>query len=137
MSQSLILALIFGLSSVGWAQTTVKPVPAHPTTAIDGKVLYREYCAACHGADGKGAGPAAVALKKAPTDLTHIARANNGSFPEERMLRILQGEDSVTAHGSGAMPVWGTVFNNMSPSIEMAQLRVHALLSYLEKIQVK
>jgi mono/diheme cytochrome c family protein len=137
MSQSLVIGLLLGLSTVGLAQTTVKTVPPRPTTAIDGKVLYREYCAACHGADGKGAGPAAVAMKTAPGDLTHIARANNGSFPEERVLRILRGEESVTAHGSQAMPIWGAVFNNMTPDLELAQMRMHALVNYLEKIQVK
>jgi mono/diheme cytochrome c family protein len=137
MPQSLFWSLVLGLSSVGFAQTTVKQVPVRPTASVEGKDLYREYCAACHGADGKGAGPAAVALKKAPGDLTSIARANKGSFPEERMLRILKGEESVNAHGSEAMPVWGTVFSNMSPSVEMAQTRLHSLLDYLEKIQAK
>lgn len=134
--QYLFCAFLLGLSSIGFAQTTVKQVPVRPTASVDGKDLYRQYCAACHGVDGKGDGPAAVALKKAPSDLTHIARANNG-FPEERMLRILRGEETVTAHGSQAMPVWGAVFSNMSPNIELAQMRVHSLLNYLEKIQAK
>ncbi len=135
--QSLLWSLILGLSSVGFAQTTVKQVPVRPTASVEGKDLYREYCAACHGADAKGAGPAAIALKQVPTDLTHIASANNRSFPEEQMLRILRGEESPVAHGTGAMPVWGTVFSNMSPNLELTQLRVHALLDYLEKIQTK
>jgi mono/diheme cytochrome c family protein len=135
--QSLFWGLILGLSSVGFAQITVKQVPARPTTSVEGKDLYREYCAACHGIDGKGAGPAAIALKQVPTDLTRIARVNNGSFPEESMLRVLKGEESPVAHGTGAMPVWGAVFSNMSPNIELTQLRMHALLDYLEKIQTK
>jgi len=137
MSKYLILILAFGLGSAGFAQTTVKQAPARATVAIDGKDLYREYCAACHGADGKGEGPAAVALKDAPTDLTHLARANHGSFPEEQMLRIFDGVERPAAHGTPAMPVWGTVFSNMNPNVEMARVRVHALLNYLEKLQVK
>ena len=128
---------MLGLSSLALAQTTVKQVPPQPTTAIEGKVLYHDYCAACHGADGKGSGPAAVALKTPPGDLTHMAGANKGGFPEERVLRILRGEESVAAHGSQAMPIWGLVFSNMSPNIELTQMRIHSLLSYLEKIQVK
>lgn len=136
-SELLMWGLVLGLSSIGFAQTTVKQVPARPTTSVQGKDLYREYCAACHGADAKGNGPAAAALKKAPNDLTHIARANHGSFPEERMMRILRGDESVSAHGSLDMPTWGSVFSNMSPNPEMTQLRLHALLNYLEKIQEK
>lgn len=76
-------------------------------------------------------------MKKAPADLTQIARADKGSFPDERMLRILRGQEGVIAHGSEAMPVWGAVFSNMSPNVEMTQMRIHSLLAYLEKIQAK
>jgi len=131
------LFLLLGFSDAAFAQTVVKQVPPKPTVAIDGKDLYRQYCAACHGIDGKGAGPAAPALKKAPTDLTRIAASNHGSFPDDRIMRILRGEEAITAHGSTSMPVWGTVFSNMSPSVEMAQLRLHALVNYLDKLQVK
>jgi len=130
-------AILLGLSGLGLAQTTVKQAPARPTTSIDGKDLYHEYCAVCHGADGKGAGPAAAAMKKPPSDLTRISRGNNGHFPDERMMRILTGEESVTAHGSKDMPTWGAVFNNMTTSVDMVQMRLHALVSYLEKLQAK
>jgi mono/diheme cytochrome c family protein len=137
ISMSLILIAGVGLSSFGLAQTIVKQVPARPTASVDGKTLYREFCAACHGADGKGEGPAAVALKDTPTDLTRIASENHGAFPEERMLHVFNGQERPAAHGTPAMPIWGTVLSNLSPNLEMAQMRVHALLDYLEKIQVK
>ena len=136
-SYILLSGLALALSGIGSAQSTVKQVPARPTTSTDGKDLFREYCAACHGADGKGGGPAASAMKTAPTDLTRIAAANRGSFPEERMMRILTGQESVAAHGSEAMPVWGAVFSKMSPSLEMKQQRLHSLMDYLEKIQAR
>ena len=34
------------------------------TSPTSGKAMYVEYCAVCHGTDGKGGGPAANALKK-------------------------------------------------------------------------
>lgn len=39
---------------------------------LDGPKIFRSYCAACHGVDGKGRGPVASALKHAPPDLTSI-----------------------------------------------------------------
>jgi mono/diheme cytochrome c family protein len=115
----------------------VKKVPPRPTAAIGGKELFGEYCAVCHGPDGKGGGPAADALKQRPTDLTHMSRQNKGSFPEERFLKILNGETTYPSHGSHDMPIWGAAFRNMSPSVSLAQDRMHSLLNYVEEMQVK
>jgi mono/diheme cytochrome c family protein len=128
---------ITGLACFGQAQQTVKKVAAKPTVSVAGKDLFRQYCAVCHGTDGKGAGPAAAALKSSPPDLTQISRRNEGRFPEERMMRMLTGQETVTAHGSQDMPVWGNVFNNMSNNLEMTQARLHGLMQYIEDMQAK
>ena len=132
----LISAVLIAFGTVN-AQTVVKQVPPKPTVAVDGKTLYREYCAVCHGPNGKGSGPAAAALKTAPPDLTRMAQRNNGRFPEDQVLQSLQEGGSTTAHGSHDMPIWGSIFNNMNSNPGMAQTRVHAVLQYLEQIQVK
>jgi len=128
---------IAGLAMVGQAQQGVKKVAAKPTVSVVGKDLFVQYCAVCHGKDGKGGGPAAEALKSAPTDLTQISKRNNGTFPEERMMRMLQGQERVTAHGSQDMPVWGNVFSNMSSNLTLKQARMHGLVQYLEELQEK
>ena len=123
---------------VGQAQQpAVKKVAAKPTVSTSGKDLFRQYCAVCHGTDGKGAGPAAAAMKSSPTDLTQLARKNQNHFPEDRVLQILRGEGTVTAHGSQDMPVWGTVLNNGTNNLEMAQTRLHALLQFVADLQAK
>ena len=132
----LLLWILAALGS-GYAQTVVKRVPPKPTVATDGKVLFRDYCAACHGADARGAGPAAAALKTAPPDLTQLARNSGGSFPEERFLRILRGDDGRAAHGNQQMPIWGTVFQNQSSNPTLVQTRIHSLLQYVEDLQAK
>ncbi|MBX3027606.1 c-type cytochrome [bacterium] len=84
-----------------------------------GRALYGEYCASCHGADGKGADTA----KSKGSDLTQIAKKNGGKFPfYDVMLQISgrkptgQEQDtslpgSVTSpHGDGKMPSWGQIF---------------------------
>jgi mono/diheme cytochrome c family protein len=130
--------VILNLVCLGQAQQqSVKTVPVKPTVSVAGKDLFRQYCAVCHGTDGKGAGPAAAAMKSFPTDLTQISRKNGGKFPEERMLRILTGEETLTAHGSKEMPIWGVVLDNGTSSLELAHTRLHALLRYLEDMQAK
>jgi mono/diheme cytochrome c family protein len=114
--------------------TAIKIVPARDTRTIDGKVMFHEYCAVCHGDSAKGNGPAADALKKAPADLTQIARRNGGKFPEIRVMRTITGADEVAAHGSRAMPIWGNIFRSLS-SKEGEDLRVNALMRYIQGMQ--
>ena len=138
MKRILILSCLILTCFCAVAQRkTVKQVPPVGAKALDGKGLYEQFCAVCHGKDGKGAGPAADALKQRPTDLTQISHNNNGRFPDARVMAILKGEQSVSAHGNQEMPIWGKVFNDLSGNITVAQGRMHALVAYLEEIQAK
>lgn len=49
---------------------TVSLGPAHAGDPAAGKAKYDQMCASCHGAGGKGDGPAAAALKPPPSNLT-------------------------------------------------------------------
>lgn len=44
--------------------------PASAAGAPDAKALYEQRCAFCHGADGKGDGPAGASLVPPPSDFT-------------------------------------------------------------------
>lgn len=68
------------------------------------EIVYRRYCAACHGVEGRGDGPAAVALTPPPTDLTLL------SYNVEELIWRIDGTQTIRAHGSSWMPVWGEVF---------------------------
>jgi mono/diheme cytochrome c family protein len=138
MKKTIILScLLFACFCAVAQQKTVKQVAPVGAKALDGKGLYEQFCAVCHGKDGKGAGPAADALKQRPTDLTRISHNNNGRFPDTKVMAILNGEQSVVAHGSQEMPTWGKVFNDISGNINVAQGRMHALVAYVEEIQAK
>ena len=71
-----------------------------------GKALYDTHCATCHGADGKGDGPAAESLARRPADLTRIAARNGGSFPLAQVMSTIDGYNRKKPHGS-SMPAWG------------------------------
>lgn len=138
---------LFAVFLILWApalpaaqQTTIKHVPAAPTSAASGQEMYVEYCAACHGRSGKGDGPAVPALKTAPTDLTRLAAQNAGQFPTDRVMESIQAGPHVPAHGSQEMPIWGHIFSRMSSSKDPeteVQLRVHNLVEYIKTMQVK
>jgi mono/diheme cytochrome c family protein len=98
--------------------------------------MYISYCASCHGKDARGSGPAASALKKAPTDLTALSRNNGGAYPTLRVRSAIVGDVALPAHGSADMPVWGTLFRRMGDDAQAA-LRVSNLIAYIEKLQQK
>jgi mono/diheme cytochrome c family protein len=115
----------------------VKRVPVHQNNMIQGALLYRNYCATCHGMAGKGNGPAAPALKTAPPDLTVMAKNNDGKFPDLKILHILENGPDLAAHGSKDMPIWGPVFRSMGPDRSLGHLRQVNLVDYLKSIQEK
>jgi mono/diheme cytochrome c family protein len=49
-------------------------IPASPESLADGRAVYVANCAACHGADARGDGPAAGAFQPPPADLLLAVR---------------------------------------------------------------
>jgi len=99
-----------------------------------GKDLFIRYCASCHGEDGKGSGPAAAALKNPPADLTKISANREGKFPRAEIMRFIDGERPVPAHGPRHMPIWGETFRDEKSDSE-ARMRIHSLTAFLESLQ--
>jgi mono/diheme cytochrome c family protein len=105
-----------------------------------GRELYVEYCASCHGAKADGVGPAAEAMDPRPADLRRIAARRGGVFPAAAITDKIDGRDPIKAHGSKDMPVWGKVFRNdaeLEHGTETAvRGRILVLVEYLTSIQV-
>jgi len=103
-----------------------------------GKMLFKQNCASCHGDDAKGGGPAAVALKVQPPDLTQLTRQKGGKFPYDEVKKTIAGESMVSAHGSREMPTWGPLFLAMTGENQKAvDQRLTNLTDYLKSIQAK
>lgn len=99
-----------------------------------GRELFNNYCASCHGEEGKGDGPVARHLKKSPANLTLIQRPGT-PFPRGRVAEIIDGEKIVSAHGTRTMPVWGPIFRG-EVGYTQAQDDINTLVKYLETLQV-
>jgi mono/diheme cytochrome c family protein len=137
-----LVALIWfaALGVVARLQTTGGSLPPLAIKSVDGRDLFQFYCAACHGKTGVGDGPAAAALRTPPVDLTIIARANGGVFPNDRVRAAIAGTGSrapTPAHGSREMPVWGPIFRALDPNDALVAVRIGNLVIFLESIQVK
>jgi mono/diheme cytochrome c family protein len=142
-----VAGLLIGCNAHGWAQQ-----PAAQRADI-GKVEYESSCAACHGADGKGMGPVADALKTKPADLTMLAKQNNGVFPFGRIYDVIDGREAVKSHGVRDMPIWGFRYSPapipgfgpgapyfVDPLYDREPVirgRILAVIDYLYRIQAK
>ena len=103
--------------------------------SIQGPDLFQAYCATCHGPDGKGGGPVAVALKGPVPDLTRISQRSGGAFPAARVQRIIAGEERISAHGSREMPLWGPIFQRIAWDQDVGRLCIYNLTKHLESLQ--
>ena len=134
------LLLALPTSAILLSQTVpqVKKTPVTATSPASGREMYLQYCAACHGKDARGGGPAAAVLNVAPTDLTTLASHDNGEFPDLRIARLIEGSNDPAAHGSREMRIWGEVFHQMDGSgASTPKLRLANLTGYLQSIQGK
>lgn len=136
---ALLLAIVFGLCVRGYAQQTHRQNPPLVIDSLYGPDVFAFYCAPCHGHDGKGSGPVAIALKTQPPDLTQIARHNSGIFPKRRVETFVTngGPNPTPAHGTAEMPVWGPTFRGLDPSDSRVKVRIANLVAYIESIQAK
>ena len=127
----------WGLHAASLAQTGTRPDL--------GKREFETRCASCHGVTGKGNGPVTDLLRRSPPDLTQLARSNGGILPMERLYQSILG-DSVAAHGSRDMPVWGMVYRTDAAGYYgdvpydadgYVRTRVLSLLEYLSRLQIR
>lgn len=120
------------------AAPAVKRVPIKHSPANSGKTMFNDYCAVCHGKDATGNGPAASAMKTPPTDLTMLAKKNDGKYPAAHVAAVIRGQASTPSHGSQDMPVWGPLFSSIDQGRQgQVQQRIANLVTYVEGIQAK
>ena len=115
----------------------IKTVPMSRTSRASGQEMYVAYCASCHGREGKGNGPAAPALKNAPSDLTRLAKSHGGIFPAEKIDQEIRGDINSPAHGSKDMPVWGSLLSLAGSGPQETSQRIYNLRKYIESLQEK
>jgi mono/diheme cytochrome c family protein len=121
------------------------PAPADPdevggVSPATARERYVGSCGSCHGAEGRGDGPTAGALRARPTDLTRLAARRDGVFPRAEVLAILTGERVLAAHGSREMPVWSITFGAEPKGPTMvaafaARRRLEGIIDHLERLQ--
>lgn len=127
---------LLGIIGAGVIACTEQSMPE----ASDGAAFFAANCASCHGSSGSGDGPLSAGLDPQATDLTMLARTNEGSFPRARALSYIYG-DPEQSHLARVMPQFGGVMANETVPIEVdgvmtpTPVVLAGLLAYLESIQ--
>ena len=132
----LVLVLLVSVVVSSFAQTKNQ---RQPPIRLDGASIFQNYCAACHGPDGRGKGPASKTLKQAVPDLTRLSLRNDGAFPAIHVRTVITfgADDLLPAHGSKKMPIWGPTFHEIEFDQDLGNVRVENVTKYLESIQRK
>ncbi len=99
-----------------------------------GSEEFRNSCASCHGVGGRGDGDLAQFLTVKPTDLTTLAKSNDGVYPFLRVFQIIDGRTQVAGHGERAMPVWGDRYK-LENAEAYTRARILELVYYVQNIQ--
>lgn len=123
---------------------------AQGVAATLGKLEYQTNCQVCHGDSGAGDGPMAGELQRKPADLRMLSKKHDGVFPYDQVYAAIDGRETVPAHGSSDMPVWGDAYapevatmsgkrrDPQQPNIEAAIAgRILSLVHYLRSIQAE
>lgn len=115
--------------------------PEEMPAASDGRALFMENCAVCHGTDAKGDGAMARAMETAPPDLTLISVRNGGMFPVVKVLSTIDGYTKTSLSGPG-MPEFGALLEGDLVPLDTGDgvltptpRKLVALLEYIESIQ--
>jgi len=90
--------------AVLWALMLASGMLAYAADAEQGKKLYGQFCASCHGQSGKGDGPAAAALNPKPRD--HTNKEYMSKMSEDELLNVIKN-GGVSVGKSPLMPPWG------------------------------
>lgn len=149
--KSLVMGAIAGGFLIAGAQASLAADSTGPGLVSEGISLelgqrdFRNYCAACHGIEGRGDGTLGEFLTLSVPDLTKLAKLNAGTFPEERVTQVIDGRAEVKVHGVRDMPVWGDWFDAEAVSQDtdretreiIVKDRIQSLVSYVASIQEK
>lgn len=112
--------------------------PIVKTSPVSGRQMYGNYCAPCHGVNGKGNGAVASTLKSPPSDLTVLSRNNGGKYPSSHVATVLEFGAGIPSHAKARMPAWGPVLAKMDrANPEQRELRIYNLSHYVETMQAR
>ena len=100
----------------------MQPLVVGAEDHTEGKRLYQTYCTGCHGASGKGDGPAAKTLPVKPAD--HTDRKKMSQYSDERLVTVIS-KGGASVGKSSQMPAWSAV---------LKEAQIHEIVLYIRTL---
>ena len=122
-----LLALLLTLAVV--------PAASAAPGVKQGEHLYGRYCVSCHGPEARGDGPLAKDLRVPVPDLTTLTTRSGGTYPFDRVVRIVTKGSEVRGHGTDDMPAWGSAFRRTEGTDTLVDEAIRNLTQYLWSVQ--
>jgi mono/diheme cytochrome c family protein len=133
MRGKMVILTGLALAAAACAGAVSMPEPS------EGRALYLDNCAQCHGPTGRGNGPWADTYDPPPSDLTQLERG--GDFPRAHVLSVIDGYDRTGLPGK-EMPEFGALLEGDTVPVDTGDgvltptpRPLAALMVYLESIQ--
>ena len=138
----LILGLLAVFTGTVAAEVVIKqrPMTLDDVAGKNGQELYGQLCAACHGPEGKGDGPAVPALNKPVPDLSMLAKDARGPLSHEEIENFIANRSRQAHGGVVEMPLWEREFQYVradwsgTKHTAYARARIHELAEYVEEL---
>ena len=105
--KSMKLKVAVSLLSLAAVLSVSRPALSANDEVAEGHRYFIQYCASCHGQDGLGDGPVAKSLSRQPANLRKLGDQYGMPLPAHQIAELIDGRDTIRAHGTREMPVWG------------------------------
>ncbi|MES1195582.1 MAG: c-type cytochrome [Steroidobacter sp.] len=131
---------IYFLPAITIIALTAQSAHAGDFLSYSGEQLYQRFCSGCHGISAHGDGRIAKSLGVIVPDLTLLTQQNHGVFPQERIIKIIDGRITIGKHNNDrTMPVWGEELLRSETGDPEAEQQtadlIHKIVDYLSTIQ--
>ena len=135
-----VIAVLLSFCNLAGAEVVIKQVPMtlNDVAGKNGQEMYDQLCAVCHGAEGKGDGPAAQALADPVPDLTHLGTGVKRKYSNAQLKHVIAGRSRNVHEDIVGMPLWEVEFQYVSrkwngqPRTTYARAKIHSLAEYVE-----
>jgi mono/diheme cytochrome c family protein len=118
---------VLGLMTLGILVHLGYPGTLLAGDSATGRALYQQYCSTCHGAQGKGDGPAASALNPKPRDHTDGRYMN--ALSDAHLQQVISAGGAAVQR-SPLMPAWQGILTPQQIDDVIAYLRTLAVPPY-------